>query len=469
VPALTCAAATWTPLTSTYVPSNCYLDATGTNARFHWPQGVVLDGLGNLLIADRNGANINGAGGDMIRQLNLATGAVTTLAGNNELRGQGFRDGPAGQAVMGGLYSATSAWDGSTIYVTDVGYANTKAYYPATGMIQTVAGFMNTAGQGFPGNPGCTYNSLVNMGSATGTNAQLCWNDGIATDGSNNLYIYHSGGMVSKIDKTGNLNRIVGCYGFPNSNPTVTGQITGTTLTLTAVPPATTILTPGTVISANAAGVVVAPGTTIVSGSGTTYVISPSQTVPAGTVFRTLSMCATDIVTSGTTNAFQVLLRWGAQMAADPNTNNLYIADFNNQRIAMVTPGGVVTTLAGDVYYGLPTPTFAAYAATMLATPSVGAAQPKFADGMGTNAGFSAVDGVFYDGVCNCLYVADTGNQAIRRVTLSSVNNGGVVTTIAGYPPSMGILAGFLDGIGTNALFRSPDELATDGECPLKT
>ena len=58
VPALTCAAATWTPLTSTYVPSNCYLDATGTNARFHWPQGVVLDGLGNLLIADRNGANI---------------------------------------------------------------------------------------------------------------------------------------------------------------------------------------------------------------------------------------------------------------------------------------------------------------------------------------------------------------------------------------------------------------------------
>ena len=63
--------------------------------------------------------------------------------------------------------------------------------------------------------------------------------------------------------------------------------------------------------------------------------------------------------------------------------------------------------------------------------------------------------------------MADTSNNAIRRITLTSVNNGGTVTTIAGPLPSgapgfLPALSGFRDGVGTNALFNNPDEVATD-------
>ena len=40
-----------------------------------WPRGIALDGLGNLFIADGN---------NRIRRVNLATGIITTVAGNGD-------------------------------------------------------------------------------------------------------------------------------------------------------------------------------------------------------------------------------------------------------------------------------------------------------------------------------------------------------------------------------------------------
>ena len=369
----------------------CYADGVGTNAIFGWPYGVVIDATGqNLIIADRSGANNGivqgGYGGNMVRKMNLATGMVTTLAGNNLIRTgttlpagvSNFADGTASQARSGNLYSATAAWDGSVVYATDTGFSAVRAYYPSTGMFTTVAGFYNTA---------CNYNSPINMGLATGPGAQLCWDDGIATDASGALYVYHSAGMVSKVNSTGYINRIAGC------------------------------------------------------------------------AFTVNASCVNDFFTvPGVTSQFQVWLNWGAQMAADPNTGNLYIADWGNNRVAMLTPSGVVTNLAGDYFYAGPTaPRYTTFAQAFVG-PMVG----KFADGTGTNAGFSGLDGVWYDGAANVLYVADSNNHAIRRVTLSAANNGGVVTTVAGAPPSLGPVAGLINGFGTNARFNSPDELATD-------
>src|SRR4051794_15944523 len=69
-------------------------------------------------------------------------------------------------------------------------------------------------------------------------------------------------------------------------------------------------------------------------------------------------------------------------VAVDAN-GNLYVADTNNCTIRMVTPGGVVTTLAGS--------------------PRMG----DFADGTGSAARFNAPFGVAVDGNGN-IYVADT-------------------------------------------------------------
>lgn len=74
-------------------------------------------------------------------------------------------------------------------------------------------------------------------------------------------------------------------------------------------------------------------------------------------------------------------------------------------------------------------------------------------DGTGTGARFTAPRGITTDGTN--LYVADSGAHAIRKVVIAS----GVVTTIAG---SYGV-AGNTNGTGSAALFNEPRSIATDG------
>ena len=56
------------------------------------------------------------------------------------------------------------------------------------------------------------------------------------------------------------------------------------------------------------------------------------------------------------------------------------------------------------------------------------------------------------------LYVADNGNQSIRKLALDSTGTNWVVSTVAG----RGYHNGLKDGIGTNALFSSPGAVAVD-------
>ena len=74
-----------------------------------------------------------------------------------------------------------------------------------------------------------------------------------------------------------------------------------------------------------------------------------------------------------------------------------------------------------------------------------------YGDGIGTNAVFNSPTGLAIDEAQN-IYVADTGNHRIRKVTPS-----GVVTTLAG--------SGFYGSInaqGTAASFSSPQGVAVD-------
>lgn len=115
-------------------------------------------------------------------------------------------------------------------------------------------------------------------------------------------------------------------------------------------------------------------------------------------------------------------------VALDP-TGNLYVADKSNHTIRKIAPGGIVTTLAGSP------------------------GQSGSADGTGTAARFNAPESVAIDGNGN-LYVADTGNHTIRKVSTT-----GVVTTFAGVTGA----SSSLDGPVATASFKRPTQIGADG------
>ena len=116
-------------------------------------------------------------------------------------------------------------------------------------------------------------------------------------------------------------------------------------------------------------------------------------------------------------------------IAADA-AGNLFVADSDNNRIRKVTPAGVVTTFAGSGAAGA-------------------------ADGAAASASFQRPGGVAFDTAGN-LYVADTGNSILRKITPQ-----GVVSTVAGQAGAMGSQ----NGIGAAARFSEPSGVAvgTDG------
>jgi sugar lactone lactonase YvrE len=112
------------------------------------------------------------------------------------------------------------------------------------------------------------------------------------------------------------------------------------------------------------------------------------------------------------------------------SVGNIYVSDFGNNTIRKMTPAGEVTTLAGlagDNGYGS-------------------------RDGTGDTARFGGPFGVSVDSTGN-VYVADTGNNTIRKVTPA-----GVVATLAGLAGS----SGSADGTGSAARFDNPRDVAVD-------
>ncbi|MEN7529141.1 NHL repeat-containing protein [Cupriavidus sp. DL-D2] len=233
---------------------------------------------------------------------------------------------------------------------------------------------------------------------ATGTAAQFRFPSGMAIDAAGNLYVADQlNHQIRKIDTTYVVTTFAGSTTFGAADGT--GAAAGF-----REPFAICIDTAGNLFVADSANNMI-------------------RKITSAGVVTTVAGSTLNGSADGTGNAASFYTPSG--IAVD-GAGNLYVADMNNHMIRKITPAGVVTTLAGSTTSGR-------------------------ADGTGTAAQFSYPQGIAVDSDNN-VYVAEKGNNTIRKITPA-----GVVTTIAG-----GALSGNIDGEGPTATFWAPWSLAID-------
>jgi hypothetical protein len=418
----------------------------GSAARFNLPAGVAVDSATNVYVADY--------GNDTIRKVTqVLTGfwSVTTLvglagsSGTNNGTGSAARfNGPAGVAVDSATNLYVGDWSNYTIRkVTPVG---------ANWVVTTLAGLGGTSG------------------SVDGTNsaARFYLPNGVAVDSATNIYVPDCGNSTIREVAPVGANWVV------------------TTLAGLAM---------GSVGSADGTGSAArfnSPEGVAVDSAANLYVADQNndtirQVTPAGVVTTLAGQAGVSGSLNGTGSNARFNGPWGVAVGTD---GSVYVGDGNNNTIRQVTPVGtnwVVTTIAGEagiagyangspgqlndplgvavdsagnVYVGDSSSQtirkVTLVEGNWVVTTIAGAAYKSgSADGTGSVARFYNPAGVAVDSAGN-LYVADSYNYTIRKVTL--VEGNWVVTTLAGLAGK----AGSADGTNSTARFYYPWSVAVD-------
>jgi len=256
-------------------------DATGVAASFSNPSGITNDGT-NLYVTDTDN--------NTIRKIVIATGVVTTLAGNANALG-GTADGTGSAASFITPYGITT--DGTNLYVTTSYGGSIRKIVIASGVVTTLTGAA-AAGLTFP--------------------------SGITTDGTN-LYVTDFGSFTIR----------------------KTVIATGVTTTL-----AGTANTGGTADGTGAAALFINP-MGIATDNTNLYVTDGNRIrkiVIATGVVTTLAGSTSSGSVDGTGSA----ARFDTPMGITIEGNNLYVADMYSLAIRKIDiTSGVVTTVAGQL------------------------------------------------------------------------------------------------------------------------
>ena len=281
---------------------------------------------------------------------------------------------------------------------------NGGSYSGATTSTLTISGTSNLTGNEYryvaTNSAGSTASNAFTLTVAT---ALLPFPVCVAIDAASNLYVGDtSTSTISKITPAGQVSVLAG-----SSGNTGTSDGAGSSARFNQ---------PGGVFSMSA-------GILFVSDTA-------NATIRSIATDGTVSTFAGTAGNSGSTDGTGAAARFNHPVGiAQDASGNLYVADANNHIIRKITSTGVVTTLAGH------------------------AGVSGSADGTGTAAFFNFPTGSAFDLKNNLVYIADTTNNTIRKIT-----SAGAVTTLAGLAGT----AGSSDGTGSGALFSQPCGLAVD-------
>jgi PASTA domain/NHL repeat len=166
-----------------------------TLAELNVPEGVAVDGAGNVYIADRNNGRI--------RKVNTA-GVITTFAGGGNPIPPDIGDGGPATSARVALPDGVAVDGQGNVYIADRDQMRVRKVN-AAGIITTIAG-NGTQGEGGDGGPA--------------TSAQLRFPHGLAVDGLGNVYISDYGNhRVRKVDAAGIITTVAGAGYYAICSP----------------------------------------------------------------------------------------------------------------------------------------------------------------------------------------------------------------------------------------------------------
>jgi uncharacterized protein (TIGR03437 family) len=333
------------------------------------PDDVFVDGSGNVFIAD--------TGNGVVREILASTGIINLVAGSCTISS-----------------SSVSTNTGETC---SIGYSGDGALANLAGLIEPTAVVVDSAGNVYIAEPAdgrirevstikgaIDINTIVGVGTlgfsgdgATAVAAQLGRPAGLAVDGSGNIYIADSINNRIRVAQAGGSIKTFagnGVYSYSGDS----GAATSAQLNS---PQAVAVDSSGNYYVADAGNNVVRK----VSATGVITTVAGNGTAGSG----------------GDGGAATGAQLSGPQGVALDAAGNLYISDTGNSRVREVS-GGTIATVAGGSTAG--------YAGDGNAA---------------TSAQLSSPVGLAFDAKGN-LYIADTDNSVVRKVS------GGIISTVAG-------------------------------------
>jgi serine/threonine-protein kinase len=319
-----------------------YKDGPAAEAQFNAPTGLAVDAAGNLYVFDWFNYRI---------RLVSPDGVVSTLAGTGE---PGFADGPAAEAQFRGIAGTLAMDPTRNLVLPDGGNHRIRLITPA-GVVSTLAG---------TGEPGSR--------DGPADQAQFDNPTGVAMDAAGNVYVADAGNnRIRLITPQGEVHTLAGS-GEPGykDGPATEAQFDN----------------PSSLTVDSSANIVVAEGFPwLFRGTRRLRLITPAGVV-------------TTLAGSGEPGhkdgpAAEARFVFPVNPTFDAG-GNLVVADGGEARLRLVTPDGLVYTLAGT-------------------------GEPGRTDGAGPAAQFAELVGVAV-GPRGEVYVADANGATIRRVTYGS-------------------------------------------------
>jgi sugar lactone lactonase YvrE len=339
----------------------------GSTATFTTPSGVAVDHSGNVYVADYTTY--------LIRKIN-SSGVVSTLAGNGI---DGDTNGPDSAASFGSPFGVAVDASGN-VYVSEIGNQDVRMI-SASAVVSTLAG-----------------SGAVGSHNGISTNASFWFPSGVAVDVAGNVYVAdQSNNLIREINRSGYVTTLAGS-GSPGA-----GNSTSVTASFN-----------------NPTGVAVDGQNNLYVADYENNVIRKIDSMGVVTTFAGNG-------TQGSGNGLALSASFYSPYGiAVDGIGNVYVSEIGNEDIRIISPSGVVSTLAGG--------------------------QPGNSNGTGAAASFNNPTGVAVDAAGN-VYVADNLNSMIRKIT-----PGGVVSTLAGGHG----LPGATNGPVAGATFNNPSSVAVD-------